>query len=881
MNEVLTNWWTGLLVMVAIALLAVSFIMQVHEWGIRPLRDVSKVLHRPWFEVVLLIFLAGGLVQHGSTKGTNGVDRGALMGLMRSPAPAVTPTAVDSTGFSIPTNFPTITNLCFWGIEHGDDAVALGIAWPPEMSFTNDCIDIFGSYSLASNGWWRLAQLDVSQIGSNAIIELAYSDLPTNAMHTSAFYRLALQDDSDGDGLTDKVEDWVLGTDPILPDSDNDGLPDGDEIEIETDPKLVDSDGDGICDGDEGGYISKSTNFEWYDTTGWKTTYGYPQSGGLSGYFSAYAMATLSNSPILLGTGLTGAMCFDNGSVYTYSPGTGSYWIFPECVYPLSENHYDMGDVMIAPYWCGSSLLYGDQTSYIRTGIVSSNNCFVAEYHNVKLSWTSDERMTYQVIIPGGTGSVIRISYHSSDIWIDGDGAVVGVQNKRITTTNGCYNLTWDFSERGPILPQTTIEYHLGYGTSPTITDSDSDGLDDGIEVALGTIPTTCDTDGDGLSDGSEISIGTNPNSTDTDGDGLQDGWEVANGLNPLASGGNDGASADPDNDGLNNSQEQYRGTDPWNDDSDDDGLSDGTEVNTHGTSPIKADTDADGLTDSYEIDRGLNPKNCDSDGDGMSDGWETANGLDPQSATGDDGASGDVDLDGLCNFDEFQLGCDPNDVDSDGDGVSDCQEICNGSNPADGSDKGIPSADFPNRGLTSVTYAGVRSSCRQIINQADYFYYSGHGNHRWGMVDDFEPSAVSDYWQRDLNCAIFAGCSVLDINDYNNNFLNSDGVWDPENHSASPGKLWEAKGPNVLLGYNYYAPQDETGAPERIIRSWLNLRLTMGDAEAWMKANDNMNGRNACVIVKGEKYIYFKKSRHKFYSTYEKKEISKEHWND
>ena len=103
MSEVLITWWTGLLVMIAIASLAVSFIMQLHEWGIRPLRDISKFIYRPWFEVALLIFLVGGLVQYGSTKGTNVVGRGALMGLMRSPAPAVTLTAVDSTGFSIPT----------------------------------------------------------------------------------------------------------------------------------------------------------------------------------------------------------------------------------------------------------------------------------------------------------------------------------------------------------------------------------------------------------------------------------------------------------------------------------------------------------------------------------------------------------------------------------------------------------------------------------------------------------------------------------------------------------------------------------------------------------------------------------------------------------
>lgn len=1187
LKTVYISWCTDLMVVVTIILFILSFIFKMHEWGIYPIREMTRLLRRPWFEAVLLAFFVGGLIQYGATKGTNGTDRYELMGMMRSPAPTVVPITTDSMGFSIPTNFPSITNLCFWGIERGDATVSLGIAWPPTMSFTNDCIDIFGCDRLTSNGWWRLAQLDVSQIGSNAVVEFAYADLPTNAMQSSAFYRLASQDDSDGDGLTDKVESWVLGTDPISPDTDNDGLSDGDETEFDADPRLTDSDEDGICDGDEGGYIVKAPSFEWYDTTGWATTYGYQQDGGLHGYFSAFAMGTLSNNPNILGVGLTGAMCFDNGSVYLYSPGRGSAWVFPEWVTPLNENHYDMGDIMVAPYWCGSALLYGDQTSYMRTGIVASNNCFVVEYHNVKLSWSSSERMTYQVIVPGGTGNVVRVSYYSSDTWIDGANAVVGVQNKRITTTYGCYNLTWNFSERGPILPRTTIEYHLGYGTNPVKSDSDLDGLDDGDEVSLGTIPTTSDSDGDGISDGVEVLSGTNPKSVDTDGDGLRDGWEVANGLNPLIAEGDDGASADLDNDGLSNSQEQHRGTDPWNDDSDNDGLMDGVEVNSYGTSPIRDDTDSDGLSDSYEIDHGLNPRFNDSDGDGMTDGWEVEHGFDPQSAMGDDGASGDRDHDGLCNYDEFQLGCDPNNIDSDGDGVSDYQEICNGSDPVDGADQGVPSANFPYRGMRfnvygdyaawrmtiagrgpidyqsdtvsmtspgagnekmkilkkgnsyrltmkwlnsnghtnpnwycwqakinglpattsyqsytstrlsgneivyglgwmaenadglltahvhtydgaggnvaegleallhvykceiticnpddeswteieksrvlldnedlkikikispaistfdqcklvmgsnvvvstsgtcpngaeipitdtefsaygayseiritrtraqmialgllpsqneddvgemasydvgtlggnggsdltdcfafekialayrgrasrertltlnsnppnselsesffkaagaevlAVTYGGVRSAKRQVMNQADYFYYSGHGHHKWGMVDDFEPSVISDHWKKDLDCVIFAGCSVLDINDYNNNFLNPDGVWDPGDHAASPGKLWESKGPSVLLGYNYYAPQDSTHAPERIARSWVNLRQSMGDVDAWMEANDNKSGRNACAIVKDSKYVYFKRTRHKFYSTYEKVEVRKEYWND
>ena len=67
--------------------------------------------------------------------------------------------------------------------------------------------------------------------------------------------------DRDGDGLPDQVEIsnniFVIGTDPIDPDTDGDGIPDGMEDfnrngivdDGETDPRNPDSDGDGILDG--------------------------------------------------------------------------------------------------------------------------------------------------------------------------------------------------------------------------------------------------------------------------------------------------------------------------------------------------------------------------------------------------------------------------------------------------------------------------------------------------------------------------------------------------------------------------------------------------------------------------------------------------------
>lgn len=57
--------------------------------------------------------------------------------------------------------------------------------------------------------------------------------------------------DTDGDGLTN-AEEEELGTDPDNPDTDDDLLSDGDEVNIYgTDPLVADSDGDGWKDGKE------------------------------------------------------------------------------------------------------------------------------------------------------------------------------------------------------------------------------------------------------------------------------------------------------------------------------------------------------------------------------------------------------------------------------------------------------------------------------------------------------------------------------------------------------------------------------------------------------------------------------------------------------
>ena len=77
----------------------------------------------------------------------------------------------------------------------------------------------------------------------------------THATETAAFNQTQAailgQEDTDGDGLTNNRE-IELGTDPANPDSDEDMLLDGDEVNLRgTDPLNPDTDGDGLNDGEE------------------------------------------------------------------------------------------------------------------------------------------------------------------------------------------------------------------------------------------------------------------------------------------------------------------------------------------------------------------------------------------------------------------------------------------------------------------------------------------------------------------------------------------------------------------------------------------------------------------------------------------------------
>jgi hypothetical protein len=311
--------------------------------------------------------------------------------------------------------------------------------------------------------------------------------------------------------------------------------------------------------------------------------------------------------------------------------------------------------------------------------------------------------------------------------------------------------------------------------------DSDRDGLQDGAESAAGLRADLWDSDQDGMPDAWETRQGFDPRTpdggrmgqhacldaaADADGDGLCNAFEYAF-LRPTSwDEAHDGEwasilnahQADMDGDQLPDGKEVFPGSttdyftrsaqqppdtpDTWfgrHDygrdasypgyagstrvdlaDTDGDGLTDATEHNTANTfgnysNPNARDSDLDGIEDARET--GTDWANWDTDHDGVADADEDpacsasrdcdADGLDDgqERALGCDPQQRDADGDGLWDGDEASAGSDCNEADSDGDGLNDFDEVRrHRTNPRDGDsdDDGLGDGDevdgTPNR---------------------------------------------------------------------------------------------------------------------------------------------------------------------------------------
>ncbi|MBK8027064.1 MAG: pilus assembly protein [Chloroflexi bacterium] len=241
--------------------------------------------------------------------------------------------------------------------------------------------------------------------------------------------------DTDGDGLDDGDELSIYGTDPLDPDTDDDGLSDGQEVLLGALPGVTDSDGDGITDGNEVNVYG--TNPILVDT----------DDDGLTDPEEVFNYGTLATNPDTDSDGLR-----DGPELKTY--GTSPH----------------------EPDTDGDSLIDGMEVSVFSTSplLVDTDADNLPDPDEINV-------------------------HHTTPYKFDSD-------------DDGLSD--WD-------------EIFL-YGTQAMNPDSDGDGLSDGVEIeTYGTDPNDTDSDDDGISDADEVAAGTTPAQLDSDGDGLGDTWEI------------------------------------------------------------------------------------------------------------------------------------------------------------------------------------------------------------------------------------------------------------------------------------------------------------------------------------------------------------------
>jgi len=478
------------------------------------------------------------------------------------------------------------------------------------------------------------SNLDSSTVHANSV---PYIPDPNEPMKYATVLLLDKNDpgDTDGDGLSDYDEVDKYGTDPTLPDTDGDGLLDKEEVLVYgTDAKKVDTDNDGIPDkweitnglnplsGDDALQDKDSdglTNLGEYQNATDPNKADTDNDGIPDGWEVLNSLNPLVNDAAQDTDldGLSNLREYQSGTdprsnIDSDGDGMSNDW---EYVYGLDPNTNDaLQDMDQDGVTNVAELVYGTDPSKGDT-----DNDGISDNYEIALVDIGypNADPTNSNLIPDQAAIDVYNSLKSC--------SSLHIRNTRTNTEYPSLQDAYNAALSGDTLQTHAVSLYEDLNLDRNISITLQGGYDCGyttnpVTTALrtknGSVNITLGT----------VTAGNMVVQTDydNDSDGMPSSWEVFSGLNPMV----DDSRGDPDLDRLNNLDEYQFGTNPQ----------------------LRKDTD----------------------GDRMMDDWEKAKGLNPSVA---DGGS-DKDGDGLTNLQEFLAGTDPNSTDTDGDGVSDYDEL-------------------------------------------------------------------------------------------------------------------------------------------------------------------------------------------------------------
>ncbi|MDA1097128.1 MAG: thrombospondin type 3 repeat-containing protein, partial [Chloroflexi bacterium] len=403
--------------------------------------------------------------------------------------------------FSLGTNFsPAIVDM---GLTDGQDGMILGIH---AAGIPGELLEVYyqdiaptGSFVYTP---WAIAEKEIAVGGTNYLEWTDEGGVGRGSV-TSVYARCYLVGrgdiDSDNDSLPDARERFVLGTEPLDSDSDNDGVQDGTELEFGQNPSVSNA------------YFSLPFE-EGFETN--TVTLGEinAQHGWMA---SPLGTALVQTNSACTNAGGNRALWIDNA--------TNSTAVRHLFVQPTSQ-------VVWADMWVqafAASAPTGAMTGTAAYRFDSAGRLVVYDGTNQWLTLTNHPP------VPTCTWArvTVKLNYADQD-WS------LFLNAGKVATNLGFATPRTEFAAFGMDAGRGLLDNLLLSTSVPPGIDEDQDGLPDVWEIQyFGNLShgAGADDDGDGLTNLQEYQAGTDPTEPDSDGDGMSDANELIHGPNPLS----------------------------------------------------------------------------------------------------------------------------------------------------------------------------------------------------------------------------------------------------------------------------------------------------------------------------------------------------------